>query len=107
MPKAPHLCLLRVAITCASLAAHGTSTGVQAIRTPRVRWENPLIARAIADGLERSTTFRSLSNAIDATDGVVYVLEGKCGQGVRACLHMSIELAGANRLLRVLVNPRR
>jgi len=107
MAKAPPLCLLRVALACASLAAHGTSTVAQETRTPRVRWENPLIARAIADGLERSTTFRSLSDAIDATDGVVYVLEGTCGQGVRACLHMSVELSGANRLLRVLVNPRR
>jgi hypothetical protein len=58
-------------------------------------------------GAERSTTFRRLLEAIDATDGLVYVTEGTCGQGVRACLHMSIELAGANRLLRILVNPRR
>ncbi|HEY6616017.1 MAG TPA: hypothetical protein VIZ32_15910, partial [Vicinamibacterales bacterium] len=65
MPKAPPLCLLRVAVACASLVAHGTSTGSQETRTSRVRWENPLIARAIADGLERSTTFRSLSDAID------------------------------------------
>ena len=108
MPKAPPLCLLRVAVACAALAAHGTSTGAQeTARTPRVRWENPLIGRTIAEGRERSTTFRGLIDAIDATDGVVYVLEGKCGQGVRACLHMSVELSGANRLLRVLVNPRR
>jgi hypothetical protein len=60
-----------------------------------------------AEGLERSTTFRSLIDAIDATDGLVYVLEGECGQGVRACLHMSVELLGENRLLRILVNPRR
>jgi hypothetical protein len=45
--------------------------------------------------------------AIAATDGLVYVLEGTCGQGVRACLHMSVEVAGTNRLLRVHVNPRR
>ena len=108
MPNPPPLCLLRVAVACASLAAHGTSTGAQeTARTPRVRWENPLIARAIADGLERSATFRSLIDAIDATDGLVYVLEGKCGQGVRACLHMSVERSGENRLLRILVNPRR
>ena len=37
----------------------------------------------------------------------MYVLEGKCGLGVRACLHMSLELSGPNRLLRILVNPRR
>jgi hypothetical protein len=108
MPMTPPLCVLRVAVACASLAAHGTSAGApETARTPRVRWENRLIARAIAEGLERSTTFRSVIDAINATDGVVYVLEGKCGQGVRACLHMSVEASGENRLLRILVDPRR
>ena len=45
--------------------------------------------------------------AIDATDGLVYILEGGCGQGVRACLHMSVSVSGPNRLLRILVTPRR
>ena len=76
-------------------------------RIPRVRAENPLLSAAIARGAERSPTFRRLIEAIDATDGLVYVLEGRCGQGVRACLHMSLELSGQNRLLRILVNPRR
>ena len=107
MPTAPPLCLLGVAVACASLGAHGASTGAQETRMPRVRSESLLVGRAIAEGLERSTTFRSLNDAIDATDGVVYVLEGKCGQGVRACLHMSVERLGENRLLRILVNPRR
>jgi hypothetical protein len=74
---------------------------------PRVRAEDPLISAALSQGAERSTTFRHLLEAIDATDGLVYVTEGTCGQGVRACLHISIEMAGTNRLLRVLVNPRR
>ena len=101
-------CVIRVALTCASLAAYSAAAdGQQTVRSPRVRWENPLIARAIVDGRERSATFRSLIDAIDATDGVVYVLEGTCGQGVRACLHMSVELSGGNRLLRILVNPGR
>jgi hypothetical protein len=76
-------------------------------RMPRVRAEDPLLSAAISQGVERSSTFRRLLEAIDATDGLVYVTEGTCGQGVQACLHMSIELAGANRLLRILVNPRR
>jgi hypothetical protein len=76
-------------------------------RIPRVRSEHPDLAAAIARGIEQSKTFRSLIEAIEATDGLVYVLEGTCGQGVRACLHMSVELAGPYRLLRVLVNRRR
>ena len=73
----------------------------------RVRGESPVIGRAIAQGIAHSATFRRLVEAIDSSDGLVYVLEGRCGQGVRACLHMSVELSGTNRLLRVLVNPRR
>jgi hypothetical protein len=74
---------------------------------PRVRSENPLLTDAIAHGVEQSATFRRLIEAINATDGLVFVLEGKCGQGVRACLHMSLEISGPNRLLRILVDPRR
>jgi hypothetical protein len=66
-----------------------------------------VILTAIAQGVEWSPTFLRLIEAIDASDGLVYVLEGECGLGVRACLHMSIELSGPNRLLRVFVNPNR
>ena len=88
-------------------AIDSTAATQRAARMPRVRAEDPLLSAALSQGAKRSTTFRRLLEAIDATDGLVYVTEGTCGQGVRACLHMSIELAGTNRLLRVLVNPRR
>jgi hypothetical protein len=100
--------VIQVALVCCSLAAFGATAGAQqAPRIPRVRSENPLLSATIARGAEQSTTFRRLMEAIDATDGLVYVLEGKCGQGVRACLHMSLELSGPNRLLRILVSPSR
>ena len=101
--------VIQVALVCFSLAAFGTIAGAQdGPGISRVRSENPVITAAIAQGIERSTTFRRLIEAIDTTDGLVYVLEGKCGgHGVRACLHMSVELSGPNRLLRILVNPRR
>jgi hypothetical protein len=72
-----------------------------------VRWEHTIIGKAIADGLSGSPTFTGLVKAVDATDGLVFVLEGTCGQGVRACLHMSVDIAGPNRLLRIFVDPRR
>jgi hypothetical protein len=95
-----------IALVCLSLTIDG-ATADQGLAIPRVRSEYPLLAAAIVQGAERSTTFRRLIEAIDATDGLVYVMEGRCGQGVRACLHMSLELSGKNRLLRILVNPRR
>jgi hypothetical protein len=100
------LAVVPIALVCLSLTLHGTPAN-QGPAIPRVRSENPVLAAAIVQGAERSTTFRRLIEAIDATDGLVYVMEGTCGQGVRACLHMSLELSGKNRLLRILVNPRR
>ena len=91
------LAVILVALVCLSITIHGTPSH-QGPAIPRVRSENPLLSVAIVQGAQRSTTFRRLIEAIDATDGLVYVLEGRCGQGVRACLHMSLELSGKNRL---------
>jgi len=44
---------------------------------------------------DRSTTLRRLAAAIDVTDGIVYITEGRCGSGVHACLHLSVEIAGS------------
>jgi hypothetical protein len=74
---------------------------------PRVRSENPLIARLIADAPVVSTTFRGLVTAIDATNGIVYVESGRCGRGAKACLAHSLQVAGPHRILRVLVQTRR
>jgi len=104
---APTPAVILIAIVCLSPAIHGQPAAPQVPAITRVRSENPLLSAAIVQGAERSTTFRRLIERIDATDGLVYVMEGKCGQGVRACLHMSLELSGTNRLLRILVNPRR
>jgi hypothetical protein len=98
--------VILLALVCVSLTVHGAPTQ-QGPAIPRVRAEDPRLSVAIVQGATRSATFRRLIEAIDATDGLVYVLEGTCGQGVRACLHMSLELSGKNRLLRILVNPRR
>lgn len=72
----------------------------------RVRSENPAIAALIHEATGRSTTFRRLMETIAATESLVYVEEGKCGHGVRACLVLSVRASGAFRLLRILVNSR-
>ena len=43
---------------------------------------------------------------IGITDGIVYVAEGPCGQGLQACLLLTMTIAGSHRLLRILVDPR-
>lgn len=85
----------------ASAQAERTSAAI------RVRSENPVLAAALTRGGEQSLTFKRLIDDIGATDGLVYVAQGRCGQGVHACLHMSVDLAGPFRMLRVFVNSRR
>ena len=72
-------------------------------RIPRVRPNEPAIAALIEQGVLQSKTFKSLVAAIDRTDGIVYVHEGRCWHGVRACLMLSITVAGDYRILHILV----
>jgi hypothetical protein len=76
-------------------------------RFHRVRSASPAIAVAIREAAERSATFRRLVDTIDTTNGLVYVEEGFCGHSVRACLVLSIKVAGPSRLLRILVDTRK
>jgi hypothetical protein len=74
--------------------------------TSRVRSSHPYIRAMLEEARERSATFRGLVQAIEATDGIVYVEQGPCGHGVRACLTLSITPAAEYRILRVLVDAR-
>lgn len=80
-------------------AAEGTSL-------PRVRSTSHRLAAVIEDARQRSQTFRSLTETINETDGIVYVQEGQCGHGVRACL-TSVTVAGPNRVLWVRIDTTR
>jgi hypothetical protein len=96
-----------VVVTVLGVALAEAGAAQDAPVLPRVRSDNARIASAIADGPERSQTFRRLIDTIDATDGLVYVDEGVCGHAVRACLVLSVTLAGPYRLLRILVETRK
>ena len=75
---------------------------------PRVRSHSARIVDAIARGVERSATFRGLIATIDATDGLVFVEDGRCGHsGIRACLLLSVTIAGPHRLLRIIVETKK
>lgn len=70
----------------------------------RLRSSNAAVAAVIRAATEQSATFRGLADAINGSDGIVYVEAGTCGHGVRACLALSVTKAGPNRLLRVVVD---
>ena len=76
-------------------------------RMNRVRADDPAIAALIAQASQRSTTFGVLVETVNATDGIVYVKEGICGRGARACITHQVIIAGPNRVLHILVDPHR
>jgi hypothetical protein len=89
------------AIESAAGDGQGANTTVSRIRTA-----DPDITQAIAQAIEWSQTFRRLVEAIERTDGVVWIVRGRCG-GSSACLLVYLEVSGPNRLLRIHVDPRR
>ena len=68
-----------------------------------VRPTTPAIASLIADGMEGSATFREIVRTIEESDTYVYVLQGECGHGVRACFD-GVTTAGPRRIMRVTVS---
>jgi hypothetical protein len=72
----------------------------------RVRGVSTRLVAVIIEAAAQSKTFRGLVDQIGTTDGVVYVAEGRCGHGVRACLLHTMMAMGPHRVLRILVDPR-
>ena len=77
-----------------------------ASRPSRVRSTSAAILAVIDRAAERSQTFRGLIERIDASDGLVYVEEGECRGGVRACF-VAVAECGANRLLKIVIDSRK
>ena len=93
-----------VAMVCGGWTLRVLGADDAARAMPHVRSSSAVIAAAIEEAQSRSSTFRSLVHAIDATDGIVYVEPGTCRHGVRACLTLSVVSSGGYRLLRILVS---
>ena len=68
----------------------------------RVRSSSPAIVTAIMTATGQSPTFRALIDVVNASDGIVYLEEGRCGHGVRSCVVAVVD-AGANRVLRIRI----
>jgi hypothetical protein len=93
-----------VIVSVLMLAFAGTRDTARAEETPaastaRVRSYNPAIVALIGQGIEQSATFRAMIETINASDGVVYVEQGRCGHGVRACLVHHVIATGSRRML--------
>lgn len=100
---------LLVGVMMTGLVGAGRPVVAAGADTPamsRVRSNNPAIAALMSQAGEQSETFRGLIETINASDGIVYVEEGTCGHGVRACF-VTVTTAGANRMLWVKVDTRK
>jgi hypothetical protein len=69
----------------------------------RVRTQDLDLSALIRQATDRSPTFRGLVDAIQASDGIVYVQRDRCRHYVRSCLVLWMGLAGPYRVLRVNV----
>jgi hypothetical protein len=86
--------------TQTAFAANPAQGADEHIRTP-----STVVATLIEHATERSGTFKQLVQAISASDGIVYIEEGECGNGRRSCF-VNVTKAGPNRMLWVMLNVR-
>ena len=98
---------LGATLVAALAVATAQTASAQEPMMARVRSSHSAITALISEGRERSATFRRLVQTIDDSDGIVYIEEGQCHHGVRACLVLSVTPAGPNRILRVIVDTRK
>jgi hypothetical protein len=97
---------LRIAGLILTLGPAHRVAAAEGTGLPRVRSTSPRLEAVIEDARQRSQTFRNLTETINESDGIVYVQEGQCGHGVRACF-TSVTVAGANRVLWVRIDTTR
>jgi hypothetical protein len=95
---------LMLGIIVLSAAGFAWPVAVRAAEMPRVRSGNPVVRGLIEEAIDASATFRKIVAAIGATDGIVYVEQGTCYRGLRACLTLSVTNGAGFRFLRVFVD---
>jgi hypothetical protein len=104
-PPVFHVCIQTVVVAPLVGGIPQRTSASDGRTLPRVRdTGDSMIAALIQEGTERSPTFRRLINTIDATNGLVYVEQGNCHHHVRACLVLTVQVAGPYRLLRIIVD---
>jgi hypothetical protein len=97
--------LIVFAVFCVGRADHAAAQ--DGSKVSRVRSSSSTVLTALDSGLKYSRMLRELVDSIDATDGIVYVDEGRCGHSVRACLLLDVTQAGPHRVLRIRIDLRK
>ena len=98
------------AILGTAQSSAAAESGAPAVGLPaekaHLRSSSPVINAAIQSAIEQSATFRGLVAEINASDSLVFVNEGDCRHGVRACF-VSVRSSGAYRFMFILIDPRK
>jgi hypothetical protein len=96
------LLILATIIVCSAAAASSAS----AAGVTRVRSSDPAIGALLREGSDRSATFGTLVDAIEHSNGIVYVEFGYCVFGhLNGCVLPLIASPHGDRYLRILVTP--
>lgn len=101
-------CVAGLALT-GLLGALQAADGTQSAPLPfhGVRAAVPAVAALVAEGRERSSTFRALLQELDASEWIVFVQTGSCQvPGVSNCLLHRIGTFHGMRYLRVVLSER-
>ena len=101
-----HLMVGALMTTLAGEGRAAVAAGIDTPAMPRIRSHHPGIASLIERAAERSKTFRGLVEAINTSDGIVYVEEGQCGRHVVKSCVAAVTQTATNRILVVKVNIR-
>ena len=95
-----------VLLITATLAGRATTASAAPADSPHVRSTNSAILASLGEGARRSPTFAALIDAIDQTNGIVYIEFGYCAFGrLKGCLLPFIAPTQTVRYLRVVVTP--
>jgi hypothetical protein len=92
--------------TARTSAAADATTTEATTRVPHVRSASPALIAMIQEATDRSATFRGLVETINGSDSIVFVNEGDCRHGVRACF-VSVTATKTGRYMFVLVDTRK
>lgn len=97
---------LMAALVCSATLAHAQDapSGPPVVR---LRPTTPRLATLIDEAKSLSPTFGNLVASLEATDGMVFIDEGKCPRAAPACLKLRMTQAGRHRVLFVVINTAR
>jgi hypothetical protein len=102
--------MVAVLVLALSLAPGASEHPASRTLASAVRSSSTSIQALLVEAVRDSATFKRLVDALDASDGLVYVESGTCRRGgdkLNACLMNDVVAAGGRRYLRILVDLRK